>query len=155
MKIAPAEKEQAEQIVELLRYICEIHGKGRPDIFVPGASKYGAEDVLKLIEDEKTRLITATQDGEVLGYLIAKLQDAPSGPHLRRIRTFYIDDLCVKPDRRGTGVGAALFSEAKRIAEELGCDRIDLNVWAFNEDAIKFYRKMGLTVSRMHMEMKL
>ena len=152
MIIGSAKKEQAEQIARLLGYICEFHAKGRPDIFVPGSAKYDAESVCRLIDDPGVTVITAAEGGAVLGYLIAKVTFTGTDPHIKRMKTFYIDDLCVSPEHARTGVGTALFNEARRLAKEQGCDRIDLNVWSFNEGAIRFYEKMGLSVYRMHME---
>lgn len=152
MIIGSAKKEQAEQIARLLGYICEFHAKGRPDIFVPGSAKYDAESVCRLIDDPGVTVLTAAEGSAVLGYLIAKVTFTGTDPHIKRMKTFYVDDLCVSPEHARKGVGTALFNEARRRAKELGCERIDLNVWAFNEDAIRFYEKMGLSVYRMHME---
>ena len=155
MNTAYAKKEEAKQIVELLKYICAVHRKGRPDVFISDMPKYDEDDVCRLIDDENTHIVTATENGEVLGYMIAKIQDGTPHPHIRAIKTLYIDDICVKETEAHKGVGTALFKEAERIGKETGCERIDLNVWAFNGPAIEFYRKMGLNVSRMHMEKKL
>ena len=155
IKIAYAKKEEAKQIVELLKYICAVHRKGRPDVFISDMPKYDEEDVCRLIDDENTRIVTATENGEVKGYMIAEIKDETPHPHIRRMKTLYIDDICVKETEAHKGVGTALFKKAERIGKETGCERIDLNVWSFNEPAIEFYRKMGLQVSRMHMEKKL
>ena len=155
MIIGKAKKEQAAEIVALLKYICNIHKKGRPDIFISDQPKYDEDGVKRLIDDENTFVLTAVEDGKVIGYMIAILNKGENHPHIRRIKTLYIDDICVDKAHARSGVGTALFEEAKRMGKDLGCERIDLNVWAFNEDAIGFYEKMGMTVSRMHMEYKL
>lgn len=155
MIIEAAKKEQAKEIVKLLKYICEIHRKGRPDIFVSDQSKYDEDDVKRLIDDEDTFIVAASEDSAVIGYMIAEIDDGKSNPHMRPVKTLYIDDICVAENFAHKGVGTALFEEAKRIGRSQGCERIDLNVWAFNTAAIDFYKKMGLTVSRMHMECKL
>ena len=152
MIIGSAKKEQAEQIARLLGYICDYHADGRPDIFIKGGSKYDTESVARLIDDPDVTVLTASEGDSVLGYLIAKVTVTGGDPHIRRMKTFYVDDLCVSPEHARKGVGTALFNEARRRAKELGCERIDLNVWSFNEGAIRFYEKMGLSVCRMHME---
>ena len=154
MVIEKAKKEYAEQIAQLLQYIFSLHEKGRPDVFA-GRPKYDAEDIRRLIDGGKTLIYVALDGNEVTGYLIAALKDVPASPHMRAARTLYIDDLCVKESHKREGIGKALFEQAKRTAKFLDCERIDLNVWSFNDDAIKFYQKMGMTVSRMNMEYKL
>ena len=73
----------------------------------------------------------------------------------RPYRTLYVDDLCVEKAARCGGIGKALMARATEEARALGCYNLDLNVWACNEDAIRFYEKIGMQVQRQYMEMIL
>jgi GNAT superfamily N-acetyltransferase len=55
----------------------------------------------------------------------------------------YLEDLYVKPGRRGTGAGKALLVELARIAAARGCGRMEWSVLTWNEPAIGFYRALG------------
>ena len=55
----------------------------------------------------------------------------------------YLEDLFVKPEKRGKGYGRALLIELARIAMERGCGRMEWAVLDWNEPAIKFYRALG------------
>jgi len=55
----------------------------------------------------------------------------------------YLEDLFVRPDWRGRGVGAALLRHLARVAAERGCGRMEWSVLNWNEPAIGFYRKLG------------
>jgi len=55
----------------------------------------------------------------------------------------YIEDLFVKPQMRGLGIGKAMFAYIARIAKERGCGRLDWWVLDWNEPAIKFYASLG------------
>jgi GNAT superfamily N-acetyltransferase len=55
----------------------------------------------------------------------------------------YLEDLFVKPDKRGKGYGRALLVELAKIAQERGCGRMEWAVLDWNEPAIKFYRALG------------
>ena len=55
----------------------------------------------------------------------------------------YLEDLFVKPDRRGKGYGRALLVELAKIARDRGCGRMEWAVLDWNEPAIKFYRALG------------
>ena len=70
-------------------------------------------------------------------------------------RTLYVDDLCVEKAARGGGIGKALMARAAEEARALGCYNLYLNVWVCNEDAIRFYEKIGMQVQRQYMEMIL
>ena len=55
----------------------------------------------------------------------------------------YLEDLFVKPDKRGKGCGRALLVELAKIARDRECGRMEWAVLDWNEPAIKFYRALG------------
>jgi GNAT superfamily N-acetyltransferase len=55
----------------------------------------------------------------------------------------YLEDLFVKPEKRGKGYGRALLIELAKIARERDCGRMEWAVLDWNEPAIKFYRALG------------
>ena len=55
----------------------------------------------------------------------------------------YLEDLFVKPDKRGKGYGRALLVDLAKIARDRGCGRMEWAVLDWNEPAIKFYRALG------------
>ena len=55
----------------------------------------------------------------------------------------YLEDLFVKPEKRGKGYGRALLVDLARVARDRGCGRREWAVLNWNEPAIKFYRALG------------
>ena len=55
----------------------------------------------------------------------------------------YLEDLFVKPEKRGKGCGRALLVELAKIARDRGCGRMEWAVLNWNEPAIKFYQALG------------
>src|SRR5437773_7347029 len=55
----------------------------------------------------------------------------------------YLEDLFVKPEKRGKGYGRALLIELAKIARDRGCGRMEWAVLDWNGPAIKFYRSLG------------
>lgn len=55
----------------------------------------------------------------------------------------YLEDLYVKPERRGLGAGKALLAHLARIAVSRGCGRMEWSVLTWNEPAIGFYKALG------------
>jgi GNAT superfamily N-acetyltransferase len=55
----------------------------------------------------------------------------------------YLEDLFVKPEKRGKGYGRALLVELAKIARDRNCGRMEWAVLDWNEPAIKFYRSLG------------
>lgn len=57
----------------------------------------------------------------------------------------YLEDLYVRPDMRGFGVGKALLSALGKIAIDRDCARLDWSCLDWNKSSIEFYKKMGAT----------
>jgi len=55
----------------------------------------------------------------------------------------YLEDLYVRPEFRGAGVGRALLVHLAKLARERGCGRLEWSVLDWNEPAIGFYRGIG------------
>jgi GNAT superfamily N-acetyltransferase len=58
-------------------------------------------------------------------------------------RGIYLEDLYVRPDARGRGVGRALVSELAALARRSGYRRVEWSVLDWNEPALRFYRSLG------------
>ena len=55
----------------------------------------------------------------------------------------YLEDLFVKPELRGRGLGKAIFLELLKIADRDGCGRFEWSVLDWNQPAINFYESLG------------
>ena len=83
--------------------------------------------------------------------LIACCKGAPAGFALffHSFSTFlgrpgiYLEDLYLKPEFRGRGIGRALLAHLARLAKERGCGRLEWSVLDWNEPAIKLYKSIG------------
>ncbi len=58
----------------------------------------------------------------------------------------YLEDLFVRPEFRGLGIGRTLLQRIARLAVERGCGRFEWAVLDWNENAIGFYKKLGAQV---------
>lgn len=55
----------------------------------------------------------------------------------------YLEDLYVRPEMRGLGIGKRLLTRLAELARERNCGRVEWAVLNWNEDAIRFYRSLG------------
>lgn len=55
----------------------------------------------------------------------------------------YLEDLFVLPEWRGRGFGRAMLSHLAALAAERGCGRVEWAVLDWNEDAVRFYQRLG------------
>ncbi len=83
--------------------------------------------------------------------LIAEAEGVPAGFALffHNYSTFrarpgiWLEDIFVLPERRGHGLGKALFAELARLAVARGCARLEWSVLDWNEPSIGFYKNLG------------
>lgn len=83
--------------------------------------------------------------------LLAFAEGEPAGfaIHFTNYSTFlakpglYLEDLFVKPEFRGQGIGKALLLHCAKLANERGCGRMEWTVLDWNEPAIAFYESLG------------
>ena len=117
--------------------------------------------IRELAEYEKlSHEVVATEDvlrgslfGERTGaeVVICSLSGTPAGFALffHNFSTFlgrpglYLEDLYVKPEMRGRGLGRALLVHLAKLARERGCGRMEWSVLDWNEPAIKLYKGIG------------
>ena len=58
MTIRKAEEKDIPRIIELLGQVLQIHADIRPDIFIPGTTKYTVSELTELLGKEENRICT-------------------------------------------------------------------------------------------------
>lgn len=132
--IRPAVAEDADTVAQLIREL---------------ASYERLEHEVSMTADDIRR--TLFGDLRFAEGLLAEVDGEPVGLALffSNYSTFlgrpglYLEDLFVKPEHRGTGLGKSLLREVARIAVERGCGRLEWAVLNWNQTAIAFYEKLG------------
>lgn len=153
MRIRKAEEKDIPRIMELLGQVLAIHAKIRPDIFIPGTTKYTATELAELLKQEDKPIYLAVNDEDVCrGYAFCQLKEQDFSTNMVQFKSLFIDDLCVDKEARGQHIGESLFEYVKQEAKKLGCYEVTLNVWAGNTSAEHFYEKMGMKTQERRME---
>jgi len=155
MEICRATRQHIPGMIELLLQVGEVHHRGRPDLFRSGAQKYNEADLEVILSDETRPIFVAEEDGKVFGYGFCILKETHNNPVLCDHKSLYVDDLCVDENCRGKHIGSKIYARITEYARSIGCDSVTLNVWAFNESALGFYRSLGMQERNIYMEMKL
>jgi len=99
------------------------------------------EDILydSLFKRKAAEVIIGEYDGEPVGFAL----------FFHNFSTFlghagiYLEDLYIKPDMRGKGLGKIMLSYLAKIAKERGCGRLEWWCLDWNKSSINFYRKLG------------
>lgn len=142
------------RIIDLLHQVNMVHHRLRPDLFKAHTTKYSEQELAVMISDAGKPIFVYDDDG-VQGYAFCQINEVKDDRLMQDCKTLYIDDICVDENVRGRHIGTALFEFVRAYAQSIGCHNITLNVWAGNEAAIRFYRKMGMLPLKTGMEIVL
>lgn len=122
------------------------HQNGRPDVFENLSDEELKQDLIKNFESLTT--IVLTENNKIVGYLAYRIKE-------RHVKKLDVDQLVISKNSRNKGYGKMLMNETKNIAKKLGCARIELNCWLFNEKALAMYEHIGFEIQRIIYEMKI
>lgn len=99
------------------------------------------EEILKesLFERKVAEVIIGEYEGEPVGFAL----------FFHNFSTFlgrpgiYLEDLYVKPEMRGKGIGKLMLSFLGKLAVERGCGRLEWWCIDWNKPSIEFYKSIG------------
>ena len=155
MTVRFAKETELERVNELRKQVNELHAAGRPDIFKPGFSKELQDHVFAIWNDPDQKIVVAERDGVLCGVAVLHHIRKPENPYMYERDFLDIDEFCVDEAYRRTGVATELIAFIRLYAKSEGFDRIELNMWEFNGDALAFYEAVGFTTYRRYLEMQI
>jgi GNAT superfamily N-acetyltransferase len=94
---------------------------------------------------ERGRIFVARIDGEIVGMvsLLFTISTAEGEP------VCWLEDMVVRPEQRGKGLGSRLLQYAVHYAKANGFVRITLLTDRTNENAVRLYQRHGFRTSEM------
>ena len=146
-----------EEIRDLVKEVHLLHVKNRPDIYIDIENPFEKEDFEEILNSNNTKVLIAQDinNEEIVAYSIIQIMNTRNITILIQSKFIYIDDLCVKSNYHKQGIGKMLFKYIVNYSKEIGASSIQLNVWEFNKDAIKFYEALGMRTRNRRMEIDL
>ena len=139
----------------MLNGLHSLHVKNRSDIYAKTDSVISKSDFIQMIEDENCIAMIAEAGGKAAGYGVGEIKNTAENPLLMKHKSLYIQEIYVKPSYRKKSIGRDLLEKIENEGRKLGADRMDLTVWAFNKNAIKFYEYCGMEEQRIILEKKI
>ena len=133
-EIRQAEEEDVPEILELIKALAEFENLSDEVV--------ATEELLKITLfgiNSPAEVQIAYEKNNTLGFAL----------YFRSFSTFlgrpgiYLEDLYVRENARGKGVGEALLRRLAQRTREIGGGRLEWAVLNWNEPAIVFYQKMG------------
>jgi ribosomal protein S18 acetylase RimI-like enzyme len=103
----------------------------------------GVKYLKESIESDRSITVVAEEAGSVVGYMIAAIQKTPS--YLKQdIKIVELENTLIEAGFRGQGTGQKMFEMVENWAKEKDANLMTVETSAVNENAQKFYEKMGL-----------
>ena len=153
MNVRFATEADLDRVNELRKQVNDLHVKGKPEIFKPGFPQELRDHIYTIRDDPKQRIVVAERDGVLCGFAVLNHVVRPENPFMSERNYLDIDEFCVDEAYRRQGVGTALIDFARAYTKEQGLERVELNVWEFNKDALAFYEAAGFQTYRRYMEL--
>ena len=153
MIVRPAMRDELERVNELRRMVNDMHVKGRPDIFRPGFVAQLQQRVYDLYDSGEAQVIVAAADGVIVGYAITNVIHRPLSPYNLERSYYHVEEFGVDEKHRRMGAATALIAYMRDDAKAKGLNKIELDMWSFNDSALAFYEAVGFTTYRRYMEM--
>lgn len=98
-------------------------------------------------------LFVYQEGNNIYGFASVTYYSIPETPYSCGRNYCEINELGVDKNFQRQEIAKELLSNIKEEAKQRGINRIELNVWEFNKDAIEFYEKMGFTTYRRYIEL--
>ena len=96
MTIRRAQSKDIPGVLALLSQVLELHAAIRPDIFIPGTTKYTREELEEMFHNDLLPVFVAVnEEDQVMGYAFCVIRNQPFSNNMVPFRSVYIDDLCV------------------------------------------------------------
>lgn len=153
--IATATAEDADSISALSSEAQSLHAGALPQVFKPTPDATQPVDrILEILAEPDNRIFLACVDTDPVGYLYCQVIRREESWATYERNQVYIHQMAVHSRHREKGVGTALIKAAVELASELGIRRLGLDVYAFNTEAMSFYKNRGFQVVRHAMSLE-
>jgi ribosomal protein S18 acetylase RimI-like enzyme len=142
-----------DDIADVTRLNLEVHplhARHDPDLFKPAADPAEiAAFFTDLMAQPNNVLGILGPRGAPLGYIWFEHQQKPENPFMLPLSRLYIYHIAVSAAARRQGAGARLMQWAEERAQTLGAAAIALAYMPANEDARRFYERLGFATERV------
>lgn len=158
MKIVEYEEKYLDDVkdllVELEEYIVSIDKDSLDQLHPEYKEKMSLLD-LKEVNDNKGKCYLAVENDKAVGLIMGCIRPYDEYDYLdyKCPKTGEITELIVTNKIRNKGVGQLLINKMEEYFKSLDCEYINIDVFAYNENAIKFYNKNGYH-HRMYIDIK-
>ena len=142
-----------EQIHRIVMQVHNLHLKNRRDIY-KDVNPLTIDEFKEDITSDNKLYLVAESNENVVGICFSTIKIITDNRILNDKKIVYIENICVDVNERKKGIGKMLYNETIKIAKNIKANSIELMVWKFNEEAINFYKNLGMEIKNIRFEKK-
>ena len=138
-------------LLELQQYLSDID-KERYNIVGESFREKYFEKTMKEVKNNNGKILLYKENGQIIGLIIGIINNEETDRYDFKVpKRGRITELIVSKEHRGNNIGKKLLDSMKDYLKSIGCEKILIAVFGYNEKAIKFYNKNGFHMRMMDM----
>ena len=141
--IRKAETNDFQGIHKLIMQVHKLHVTERNDIY-KDIDPIGFDEFKTELSNNNNVYLIAELENEIVGICFSQIKQISNNKIMNDRKILHIENICVDKNH-----------QKKEIAKERNIKNIELMVWGFNENAINFYKSLGMSVKNLRFEQKI
>ena len=151
--IRKAEIEDFNKVHRLIIQVHKLHVKERTDIY-KDVDPMNFEEFKNELSNSNNIYLVAQLENKIVGICFSQIKEISNNRIMKDRKILNIGDICVDEKYQRNGIGKKLYNQIVQIAKEKNIHNVELTVWKFNKNAIKFYENLGMNVKNLKFEQK-
>ena len=152
--IRKAEIKDFNKVHRLIMQVHKLHVKERTDIY-KDVDPMNFEEFKNELSNSNNIYLVAQLENKIVGICFSQIKEILNNRIMKDRKILNIGDICVDEKYQRNGIGKKLYNQIVQIAKEKNIHNVELMVWNFNKNAIKFYENLGMNVKNLKFEQKI
>ncbi|OCT14230.1 hypothetical protein A8709_25710 [Paenibacillus pectinilyticus] len=145
LQLRSATWEDYDAVNRIIREGQEEHADALPDRFARLDHVVAMGWYRSFSDQPHKEIIVAEVAGELVGVAMLEMKKSPTYEALVPRSYAYLNELAVSSSYQRQGIGRKLYEASVLWAKEREAVSLELNVWEFNEKALRFYASVGMS----------
>ena len=141
-------------IHNLIMQVHKLHVNERNDIY-KDVDPMDFEEFRTELSNSNNIYLIAELENEIVGICFSQIKEISNNKIMKNRKILHIENICVDENHQKKGIGKKLYKQIVQLDKEKNIDNIELMVWGFNENAIKFYKNLGMNIKNLKFEKKI
>ncbi|TYP73296.1 GNAT family N-acetyltransferase [Paenibacillus methanolicus] len=142
-------------LANLNKPIHDLHVSLYPDYFEAYSFAAMRDAFERYVQNEQFIFLLLEDKDEPIGYAWIEIKTYSQGAFIKQRKSVFVHQLSIAEKRKRSGCGSHLMNYIYDLAKAEEIDTIELDYWANNESAKRFYDKQGFTGFRAYVYKKI